>query len=799
MQRQAPIIRNSSHGARTLAGAFLFIAGIAAFGQARAQAPAATLPSSGTIAVPTYESAGLYWQSPGGTAGCEVKYRKAGDTAWSQGLALWYDARDAQCRGSLVSLVPNTYYQVELNLPGQAATRGLVFKTWSNQVPVKKTIAVSGGSGTLNVAEGGSATAGYVVYDGSGATLDAQNGAQYNVTINASYVVVRGLNLKGAQQDAIRISPDVTDVVIEDNDISGWGRTRDGKWGADMDSAIRAVCTQPTLTRVTVQRNNIHEPRYGANSWSDGHPAGPQGITFSYCGGNNVYRYNEIWSTAGHYYNDTMGGEANFSTTGFPNADSDIYGNKLSNAWDDGIESEGGNENVRIWGNYLDQTATGIASTVDSIGPMYIFRNVYNRSQFYEYGGLDNDDRQVFFKSGSDASLGDGRRYIFHNTMLQQVQPGLLYPLGAGAGVGGTGSSQLINNTWSKNNIYQMWKPKGAMYQVGVNNDFSNDMYNGNAGEANEVNGIVGTPVYTAGAAAAGDQGNYQLASNSPGFGRGVRIPNFNDGSAAPDIGAHQSGAPTMKFGIAGSSGSSISPGSGTPSTTPTPPPPVPVTPPAPVAPPPAPASGTVALSSGALSFGSGNPATQTVSYTNNTGVKVTFIQASMSSARFGQSNNCGEVAPGASCTATVTYYPTNSGSGSGSFTMTSTAPNSPHVVSLNSVSQVPGVAPSSSSLSFSSSSTTQAVTFTNNTSVKVTFIQASMTSGKFGQTNNCGEVAPGGSCTATVTYYPTNSGSMSGTFTVTSNAPNSPHAISLNASGSSAAVPLPVPATMAS
>ena len=40
--------------------------------------------------------------------------------------------------------------------------------------------------------------------------------------------------------------------------------------------------------------------------------------------------------------------------------------------------------------------------------------------------------------------------------------------------------------------------------------------------------------------------------------------------------------------------------------------------------------------------------------------------------------------APGGSCTATITYYPTNSGSDSGTFTMTSTAPNSPHVVSLN-------------------------------------------------------------------------------------------------------------------
>ncbi|HUR40742.1 MAG TPA: hypothetical protein VM240_06190, partial [Verrucomicrobiae bacterium] len=79
--------------ART-AAALLMAAGFAGGVQAQ-------LSSSGTIAVPTYESAGIYWSSPGGTAGCEVKFRKAGESAWRAGLPMWYDARDAQCRGSL--------------------------------------------------------------------------------------------------------------------------------------------------------------------------------------------------------------------------------------------------------------------------------------------------------------------------------------------------------------------------------------------------------------------------------------------------------------------------------------------------------------------------------------------------------------------------------------------------------------------------------------------------------------------------------------------------------------------------
>ena len=553
----------------------LTIAGLAFVAtQAHAQ-----LSNANTKAVPTYEAAGLYWTNPGATAatGCEVKFRKAGETAWTQGLAMWFDARDSECRGSLVNLTPGTSYEVEMNLPGQPAARALQFSTWANKFPVAKTIPVVSGSATLNITEGGTA-AGYVVYEGNGATLDGLNTSQYNVTINASYVILRGLNLKGAKQDAIRISPNVKDVVIEDNDISDWGRTRDGKWGTDMDSGIRAVCSTPTMERVTIQRNKIHDPRWSANSWTDGHPAGPQAITISYCGGNHVIRHNDMYSSTGKYFNDVIGGEDNFTKTGFPHSDTDIYANRLSHAWDDAIEAEGGNRNVRIWGNYIDSTATGIATTVVSVGPTYIFRNVFNRNKFFQNRTNDQDDKQPFFKSGGDDSLGHGRRYVFHNTMLQASDGVSLYGLGAGAGIGGTGSSQLVRNTVSMNNIYHLWKPNSAVYQVGSDNTFQTDMYNGSMGTA-VINGIKATPTYATGHGWQSESGGqYQLAAGTPGVDQGTRIANFNDGAlgAAPDIGAAESGAAAMKFGIAAATDTS-SVGTTVPGT-PTPPPPPPPT-----------------------------------------------------------------------------------------------------------------------------------------------------------------------------------------------------------------------------
>ncbi len=517
-------------------------------------------------AVPTYESAGLYWTSPGtgATGGCEVRFRKAGDAAWRPGLVLWFDSRDDECRGSLVHLAPGTDYQVELNLPGQPTGLALSFTTWHNQKPVASTTVVPSGSATLNITQGGT-PAGYAVYVGApGAVLDAGNAVPFNVTVNASFVIVRGLILRGAQQDAIRISGNVTDVIIEDNEITGWGRLRSGTWGVDLDSAIRAVCTAPTLERITIQRNEIHDPRYGANSWSDGHPAGPQAVTFSFCGGNHVIRHNEIFASPGHYYNDIIGGEDNVSSTGFPNADSDIYGNDLSHAWDDAIEAEGGNKNGRIWGNYIDSAAVGIATTVTAIGPVYAWRNVFNRSRFYENVALDQDERQELFKAGSNAGTGDGRRYFFHNTTLQAVAAGAALPLGTGHGIVGTGPSQRVKNTISMNNIYHLWKPTNSVfYQIGTGFESTKDMTNGTTAGAPMTDPILAAPTYAAGNGWPSESGGqYALAAETPGHDQGVRIANFNDDfiGVAPDVGAHEAGSPSMKFGIAASPGPSVPP-----------------------------------------------------------------------------------------------------------------------------------------------------------------------------------------------------------------------------------------------
>jgi len=481
----------------------------------------------------------------------------------------------------MVKLSPETTYEVQFSLPGQPPAAQLTATTWSEIFPIAQTVYLPNGTTTqaLVITQGGSPS-GYVLYTfppGGQSTIDVANAQFNNITISAPYVIVRGLTLKGASRHAIHLLDGAHDVVIEDNDISGWGefdsaRTLDPQtnpWGwqlgkdwASGGAGVFADCSAtPSVgkERITIQRNRIHDPRYGSNTWNangTNHPQGPQAIGFVDCGGNHVIRYNEIYSSGEqHYFNDGIGGASNFSATGFPGADSDMYGNIIMHTWDDGIESEGGNRNVRIWGNYLDRTATGIASAATHWGPFYIFRNVYNRSRMLPQRQDDDAIRGPLAKSGDGNGFGGGRRYVFHNTLLQA--PGTPNSLGAGQGIVNAGPSSPVTNTVSRNNILHIWKTWWASVEEGLGasgNDFNYDLYNGQIrAPGQELNGIAGTPVYAAGHGWANESGGlYSLAPTSPGYDQGARLLNFNDGylGAGPDVGAHEAGSPAMRFGV---------------------------------------------------------------------------------------------------------------------------------------------------------------------------------------------------------------------------------------------------------
>ena len=243
-----------------------------------------------------------------------------------------------------------------------------------------------------------------------------------------------------------------------------------------------------------------------------------------------------------------IGGASNGSFKGAPGADSDVYGNFVSHCWDDGLEIEGGNRNTRVWGNYIEQTLMGIGNAATSIGPLYVWRNVVVRSQQKPDGGGGNFIKMGF--AGGENWM-TGHMYIFNNTAFRADD---------WLQTGGLGGTRIVKHCISRNNILHVRDPKNTCVssnRANIDNSYDHDLFNGQILPGTEEHGVRGEPVYAANAGLDRTTmtGRFQLAPNSPGAGAGEWIPNFSEGprGSASDIGAHQRGAPPMKFGVAAS------------------------------------------------------------------------------------------------------------------------------------------------------------------------------------------------------------------------------------------------------
>jgi PKD repeat protein len=533
-----------------------------------------------------------------------------------QGAVLFTETLQAATWSETETLPVPAGYQIKLPPPpGGLTISRIVLNPASIPAP---TTSLSGRELTINVPSADSGTGytlitadpGNQVVDPTGTAalpgnaFDNQVDSCILINHGVKRVIIRGLELRNCRRHGVFLwrnlssTTQTRDIVIEDNLFTGWGSFGRAKAGfPDNDGAVGCATPGVALNlrpvRIIVQRNTMSNARHNATPWGPNHihPEGPQGIVWGSCGRNHVIRWNDIVGVDGQkHFMDGIGGGENFSTEGFPWADSDINGNKITHVYDDAIEAEGGNRNVRIWGNYLDKTMVAIANAATSVGPLYVWRNVSNdMALFFDPSATDEgiDTRGPFVKAGSNSAnsaINGGRAYYFHNTLLQppsqQSQP---YPRGAGYGLNDSGGSLPFYNFVSLNNIWHIHK----VPQLPNANDYRSieadcnvqgpctadyDLFNGlmvNPGPNPEIHGF-GNPVngdensvptyassggrYPAPSAlpSASNEwsGDFQLASSSRGFHGGIFLANFND-LLNPDPGAHQSGTARMKFGVA--------------------------------------------------------------------------------------------------------------------------------------------------------------------------------------------------------------------------------------------------------
>ncbi len=517
------------------------------------------------FAVATFHCLGLYWSPAGGAADklAHVRFRPQGapESAWREGYPMRFhpiagtDLDLADYRGSLVHLMPGTTYEIELSLAGAGTRARLTAATWGEEFPQGETVRVSSGDQPLAITQSGRPGA-YRVYDGRGATIDVKHRHDPCITINASHVIVRGFTLRGSG-DAARKTRSYShainilggeDIIIEDCDISDWGRLNpETGFAFDMESAIGSRA--PGLKRLVVQRCRLHHPTFDGSNWTEPkyptHSMGTQAISLFNTAGNHVIRYNECFTDLEHMFNDIVGGGSNGSFQGAPGPDSDVYGNFVSHCWDDGLEIEGGNRNTRVWGNYIEQSLMGIGNAATSIGPLYVWRNVVTRSMQSPGAGGGNFIKMGF--AGGEEWM-TGTQYIFHNTVYR------------GDGwlpTGGLGGTRIVKHVTSRNNLLHVREPRNSSVsnnRANVNNSQDFDLFNGQCPPDLEPHGVRGEPIYADGAGfdRATLTGRFQLAPTSPGVAAGEWLPNFSDGApgSRPDIGAHARGALPMRFGV---------------------------------------------------------------------------------------------------------------------------------------------------------------------------------------------------------------------------------------------------------
>ena len=212
------------------------------------------------------------------------------------------------------------------------------------------------------------------------------------------------------------------------------------------------------------------------------------------------------------------------------------------------------------------------------------------------------------------------------------------------------------------------------------------------------------------------------------------------------------------------------------------------------------------------ISFGNqlvGSSSTAQLVTLSNTGTATLTISsiaiAGTNSGDFSETNTCGtSVSAGANCSISVTFKPTATGARSASLTITDNASGSPHSVALTGMGTAPVVSlGGTTNLNFGnvpvgSTSTAQTFTLTNAGTAPLTITSIAVTgtnSSDFTDTNTCpassATLAAGASCTISVTFTPTATGSRTAGVSITDDAAGSPQSVSLTGTGVVAAVTL--------
>jgi hypothetical protein len=340
-------------------------------------------PGAATCPLPTLNQLAVEWEIAGDDdldASCAVRYRKAGNSAWVTGQALYrvpagqakgtqlHFAWSNRLSGSLFDLEPGTEYEIELTLTdpdGGGSKTMLKASTRPEPVAAAGVVPIAGDRVAFKKAEPGAVI---LLADGDyGAAIfqcDGQPGKPIVYRSTSGKALFSEISLTGRRW-----------VYLEGLTVNGPVRMNATEHcvvrGCKISSQFGIKAYKPGMLNACIEDCVITglrpwEPAImGASGDNDG-----EGIQFT--GSGNVIRYNRVEG-----FRDCISHMEDDGAV--MQACNDIYNNDILAGLDDGIEADFAAHNCRVMRNRLTNCFVGISSQPGLGGPNYFLRNVlYN-------------------------------------------------------------------------------------------------------------------------------------------------------------------------------------------------------------------------------------------------------------------------------------------------------------------------------------------------------------------------------------------------------------------------------------
>lgn len=338
----------------------------------------------------TFCSVSVYYGAASEVEGLSLQVRKAGAADWKDVDAPFYFAETKDYRGSILNLDEDTVYEVRCLQRGRVlqGAQGTV-RTWASEVPVARTVVLDPAMVKFPVViQDQGRPDGWVRYTARRGTVLRRDALGPLIRVEgARYVLLDDLTLVGGAGAGGGYPISVKNaqgVRMRNCDISGWGRTGTVDFTrlartctaagqvVNMDGAIHIG---KGASEVVVERCYIHDPLATSCSWYYSHPAGNEAVVLGSPDHSCVIRWCDFVGSDRHRFNDAVEGEGNFHERGGFNRDADIYGNFMIYCNDDCIELDGGQQNVRCFGNRFEGALCGVSVQGCMVSPVYVQDN----------------------------------------------------------------------------------------------------------------------------------------------------------------------------------------------------------------------------------------------------------------------------------------------------------------------------------------------------------------------------------------------------------------------------------------